>query len=41
MLVGSGYTADRGAYALELVRGSEALRKAMGIEARSGAGAVR
>ena len=31
MLVGSGYAADRGAYALELVRGSEALRRALDI----------
>ena len=31
MLVGSGYTADRGAYALDLVRRSEPLRQAMGL----------
>jgi L-erythro-3,5-diaminohexanoate dehydrogenase len=31
MLVGSGYTADRGSYALELVRRSEPLRRAMGL----------
>jgi L-erythro-3,5-diaminohexanoate dehydrogenase len=31
MMIGSGFTADRGAYALELVRGSETLRSAMGL----------
>ncbi len=31
MLVGSGYSPDRGAYALDLVRGAPALREAMGI----------
>jgi L-erythro-3,5-diaminohexanoate dehydrogenase len=31
MLVGSGYSPDRGAYALELVRRSEPLRRALGI----------
>ncbi len=31
MLVGSGYTDDRGAYALDLVRRSEALRHAFGL----------
>ena len=31
MLVGSGYTDDRGAYALDLVRRSEALRQAFGL----------
>jgi L-erythro-3,5-diaminohexanoate dehydrogenase len=31
MLVGSGYTADRGAYALDLVRRSPALRQALGL----------
>ncbi len=31
MLVGSGYSPDRGAYALDLVRGTPALREAMGI----------
>jgi len=41
MIVGSGYTADRGAYALGLVRGSEPLRRAMGIAAPSSAEAVR
>jgi L-erythro-3,5-diaminohexanoate dehydrogenase len=30
MLIGSGYTPDRGAYALDLVRGSEPLRRALG-----------
>jgi L-erythro-3,5-diaminohexanoate dehydrogenase len=34
MVVGSGYCADRGGYALELVRGSEPLRRAMGLEVR-------
>jgi L-erythro-3,5-diaminohexanoate dehydrogenase len=32
MLVGSGYSPDRGAYALELVRGSAALRVALGLD---------
>jgi L-erythro-3,5-diaminohexanoate dehydrogenase len=31
MLVGSGYSPDRGAYALELVRGSEPLRRGLGV----------
>ena len=31
MLVGSGYSPDRGAYALDLVRGSEPLRQALGL----------
>jgi L-erythro-3,5-diaminohexanoate dehydrogenase len=31
MLVGSGYAPDRGAYALDLVRGSELLRRALGV----------
>ena len=31
MLIGSGYPPDRGAYALELVRGSEPLRRALGL----------
>ncbi len=31
MLVGSGFTPDRGAYALDLVRGSRPLREALGI----------
>jgi L-erythro-3,5-diaminohexanoate dehydrogenase len=31
MIVGSGYAPDHGDYALELVRGSEALREALGI----------
>jgi L-erythro-3,5-diaminohexanoate dehydrogenase len=31
MVVGSGYSADRGAYALDLVRSSEPLRRALGI----------
>lgn len=30
MVIGSGYTPDRGAYALDLVRGSDALRRAFG-----------
>jgi L-erythro-3,5-diaminohexanoate dehydrogenase len=30
MLVGSGYTPDGGAYALDLVHRSEALRRALG-----------
>jgi L-erythro-3,5-diaminohexanoate dehydrogenase len=34
MVVGSGYCADRGGYALELVRGSEPLRRAMGLPVR-------
>jgi L-erythro-3,5-diaminohexanoate dehydrogenase len=32
MIVGSGYAPDQGDYALELVRGSEPLRRALGIE---------
>ena len=32
MAIGSGYTPDRGAYALDLVRGSAALREALGVE---------
>ncbi len=31
MLVGSGYTDDRGAYAIELIRGSESLRAGFGM----------
>ena len=31
MMVGSGYTADRGSYALDLVRRSEPLREAIGL----------
>jgi L-erythro-3,5-diaminohexanoate dehydrogenase len=31
MLIGSGYSPDRGAHALELVRGSRPLREAMGL----------
>ncbi len=31
MLIGSGYPPDRGAYALDLLRGSEPLRRALGI----------
>jgi hypothetical protein len=31
MLIGSGYTPDRGAYALDLVRRSEPLRRALGL----------
>ncbi len=31
MLVGSGYTDDRGAYAIDLVRRSEPLRRAFGL----------
>jgi L-erythro-3,5-diaminohexanoate dehydrogenase len=31
MLVGSGYSADRGAYALDLVKGSAGLREALGL----------
>lgn len=31
MIVGSGYSPDHGAYALELVRGSSALREALGV----------
>ena len=30
MLIGSGYAPDRGAYALDLVRRSPALREALG-----------
>jgi L-erythro-3,5-diaminohexanoate dehydrogenase len=37
MLVGSGFSPDRGEYALRLVRGSEPLRHAFGIAAGSGA----
>ncbi len=37
MLVGSGYTPDRGAYALELVRGSAPLRQALGVPAEEAA----
>ena len=33
MVIGSGYTPDRGAYALELVRSNAALREAFGLEA--------
>jgi L-erythro-3,5-diaminohexanoate dehydrogenase len=33
MVVGSGRAPDRGAYALELVRGSEPLRRALSLEA--------
>ncbi|MEO8091115.1 MAG: hypothetical protein ABI726_00220 [bacterium] len=33
MLVGSGYAPDRGAHALELVRGSRSLREALGVTA--------
>ena len=33
MMVGSGYSPDRGAYALELVRGSDALRRSLGLPA--------
>jgi L-erythro-3,5-diaminohexanoate dehydrogenase len=31
MLIGSGYSPDRGAHALDLVRGSRALRRALGL----------
>jgi L-erythro-3,5-diaminohexanoate dehydrogenase len=31
LVIGSGYTPDRGSYALELVRGSEPLRRALGL----------
>ena len=31
MIIGSGYTPDRGAYALELVRSDAALREAFGV----------
>jgi L-erythro-3,5-diaminohexanoate dehydrogenase len=34
MIVGSGYAPDHGDYALELVRGSSALREALGIRVR-------
>jgi L-erythro-3,5-diaminohexanoate dehydrogenase len=34
MVIGSGYSPDRGAYALELVRGSAALREAFGLSGR-------
>jgi L-erythro-3,5-diaminohexanoate dehydrogenase len=37
MVVGSGFTPDRGAYALELVRGSSALREAFGVTTRAAA----
>jgi L-erythro-3,5-diaminohexanoate dehydrogenase len=33
LVIGSGYTPDRGSYALDLVRGSAALREALGVEA--------
>ena len=33
MIVGSGYSPDRGEYALRLVRGSDALRRALGLPA--------
>ena len=32
MVIGSGFAPDRGAYALELVRGSGSLRRALGLE---------
>ena len=32
MVIGSGFAPDRGAYALELVRGSAPLRRALGLE---------
>jgi L-erythro-3,5-diaminohexanoate dehydrogenase len=35
MLIGSGYTPDRGAYALDLVRGNAALREALGMGAEA------
>jgi len=34
MVIGSGYTPDTGEYALELVRGSAGLRRALGMEDR-------
>lgn len=37
MLIGSGYSPDRGAYALELVRRSEPLRQALGLTAKAAA----
>ncbi|MFN8215476.1 MAG: hypothetical protein U0R71_02665 [Solirubrobacterales bacterium] len=37
LLIGGGYAPDRGAYALDLVRGSEPLREALGIELRGAA----
>ena len=37
MRIGSGHAPDRGAYALELVRGSAALREALGVPAREAA----
>jgi L-erythro-3,5-diaminohexanoate dehydrogenase len=36
MLVGSGYSTDRGAYALELVRASPELREALGVGSAAG-----
>jgi L-erythro-3,5-diaminohexanoate dehydrogenase len=32
MIIGSGYAPDHGEYALSLVRESEALRQALGVE---------
>ena len=37
MVIGGGYAPDRGAYALELVRGSEPLRRSLGLETGDGA----
>jgi hypothetical protein len=37
MVIGSGYPPDRGAYALELVRSSEPLRRALGLVVREAA----
>ncbi len=37
MIIGSGFSPDRGAYALDLVRGSHALREAMDIELKAAA----
>ncbi len=37
LLIGGGYAPDRGAYALDLVRGSAPLREALGIELGEGA----
>ena len=37
MVIGSGYSPDRGSYALDLVRRSQALRDAMGIELKAAA----
>ncbi len=34
LLIGGGYAPDRGAYALDLVRGSKPLRRALGLELR-------